>query len=180
LKHSISLEKNQIRLRAPEPEDTDLLYSWENDPSIWRLSNTLLPFSRHDIEQFILNSRTDIVSRKQARWMIDLRSGSEAETIGTIDLFDYDPMHRRAGLGILIKDEQKRNKGYAGTALEILIPYCFEVLALHQLYCNISDDNQASLALFKKHGFGISGTKKDWLLHDEKFSDEHFLQLIKK
>ncbi len=177
---SITFEKKEIRLRALEPEDVDLLYSWENDPNIWKLSNTLTPFSRHIIEQFVKNAQTDIYQSRQVRWMIDLISKNRPETIGTIDLFDFDPLHRRAGIGILIKDSSNREKGYAKSALEVLIDYSFKILELHQLYCNISEKNISSLALFKKQGFKVVGEKKEWIYENEEWQSEFLLQLLRR
>ena len=34
-----------IKLRALEPEDLELLYQWENNDSYWLISNTVSPFS---------------------------------------------------------------------------------------------------------------------------------------
>ncbi len=177
MKSGFSFTKNNIQLRAPEPEDIDLLYEWENDPTIWELSNTLVPISRLTIEQFIQDSRLDIYQTKQFRYMIDLISNKK-KAIGTIDLFDFDPFHKRVGVGILIKDVSQRRIGYASDALSVLIDYCFQVLCLHQVYCNISNDNQASLNLFQKIGFVITGEKKDWIQNREKWKNEFFLQLI--
>ena len=176
---SISFEKKGIRLRALEPEDIDLLYSWENDPDIWKLSNTLIPFSRHAIEQFVKNAQADIYQSRQVRWMIDLLSKNRTETIGTIDLFDFDPLNRRAGVGILIKDSLNRERGYASSSLEILFDYSFRILELHQLYCNISEKNISSLALFKKRGFKVVGEKKEWIYENEEWQSEFLLQLIR-
>ena len=47
------LENRSISLRAPEPEDLDLLYLWENEPSIWHVSGTLTPFSRYILKQYL-------------------------------------------------------------------------------------------------------------------------------
>ncbi len=173
-----SFIKNNIQLRAPEPEDINLLFEWENDPSIWELSNALIPVSRHTIEQFIQDSRLDIYQTKQFRYMIDLAISKGKETIGTIDLFDFDPFHKRVGVGILIKDLSQRRMGYASDALSILIDYCFQVLDLHQVYCNILDDNKASLDLFQKFGFIVTGEKKDWSQNHGKWKNEFLLQLI--
>jgi diamine N-acetyltransferase len=168
----------RILLRAPEPGDVEVLYAWENDPSVWQISNTLTPFSRYTLEQYILSSHLDIHSARQLRLMIDLiTSDKSGKTIGTIDLFDYEPLHRRAGIGILI-NKPNRGHGYASEALGLLIDYAFNTLQLHQLYCNISADNKKSLKLFQDHGFKIAGLKKDWLSVKNKWADEYFLQRI--
>ncbi|MGB1307659.1 MAG: GNAT family N-acetyltransferase [Oceanihabitans sp.] len=51
-------------------------------------------------------------------------------------------------------------------------------LDLHQLYCNISEDNNASKQLFTKQGFREIGLKKDWNLVKNKFKNEYIFQLI--
>jgi len=47
------LSYGKVRLRSLEPEDLELLYLWENDPSIWKVSNTLVPFSRFILRQYL-------------------------------------------------------------------------------------------------------------------------------
>ena len=114
------------------------------------------------MEQFIMNSQHDIYADRQLRLMI--RSGECFTTgnldIGRIDLFDFDPLNRRAGVGIFIVPEE-REKGYAAEALELLIRYCFEILQLHQLYCNITSGNDKSIRLFTNAGFVQCGIKKN-------------------
>lgn len=172
------LNGKTTRLRALEPSDLDLVYSWENDSSIWQLSNTLTPYSKYIIKQFIDNSHQDIFQLKQLRLMIEKTNEEEIQTIGTIDLFDFDPMHKRAGIGILIADSKERKKGYASDALDILIKYSFQTLQLHQLYCNITEDNTESIKLFQSKGFELIGTKKDWLIYPSGAKNELMFQLI--
>lgn len=172
------LTGKNLELRALEPSDVDLLYDWENDGKLWHLSNTLVPFSRFSLEQYVLNASHDIYAAKQLRLMIDKLGKLERKTIGAIDLFDFDPANRRAGLGILIV-KNERKKGFATEALTILMEYCFEVLHLHQLYCNISKDNEASLHLFHQLNFSTVGLKKEWLQVGSKWVDEYLLQKIK-
>ncbi|MCK5028700.1 MAG: GNAT family N-acetyltransferase [Bacteroidales bacterium] len=169
------LKGETTKLRAIEPYDLDIIHKWENDNSIWHLSNTITPFSKNIIKQFIDNSHLDIFQSKQLRLMIEKNNG---EVIGTIDLFDYDPLHKRAGIGILIAEKENRGKGYASDALDVLIKYCFSVLQLHQLFCNITDDNSESINLFTKKGFQLIGTKKDWLLFSDGTKNEYMYQLI--
>ena len=173
------LKGKNLELRALEPADVDLLYQWENDGKIWHVSNTVTPFSRFMLEQYVLNTEQDIFTTKQLRLMIDKVDGKKKKAIGNIDLFAFDPINKRAGIGILIISEE-RNKGYATEALKILLDYCFEVLHLHQVYCNISTDNEASLELFKKLKFNVIGVKKDWLHIRDKWVDEYLLQRVKE
>jgi diamine N-acetyltransferase len=50
---------------------------------------------------------------------------------------------------------------------------------MHQLYCNILENNNESMELFKKLGFVQAGIKKDWVKTTDGFLDEYFFQLIK-
>ncbi len=174
------LTGNRIKLRALEPSDIELLYLWENNSDIWPVSNTLVPFSRFILEKYIAESHMDIFQAKQLRLMIDNIAGPGVETVGAIDLFDFDPMHERAGIGILISDRKYMNRGYASDALELLINYSFTVLQLHQLYCNIDDDNKVSIKLFEKFGFRITGEKEDWNRTPGGWKNVYMLQLINR
>jgi len=176
----ILLTGDMVRLRAIEPSDLDILYDWENDPENWIVSNTNAPFSRHVLQKYIESAQTDIFEAKQLRLMIDRMepSAEESETVGVIDLFDFDPSHRRAGVGILIAKKEDRMEGLATEALSILIGYAFESLHLHQLYCNVTEDNQASLKLFKKFNFQIIGIKKDWIRKKNEWMDVYLFQRL--
>jgi diamine N-acetyltransferase len=173
----MSLQSTNIKLRALELTDIDFIYKWENDTNSWFVSNTLVPFSRYILEKYIESSHLDIYQTRQLRLMIVFNNSSETP-IGTIDLFDFDPFHNRAGIGILIAEKKHQKKGYASEALKLLIEYCFNTLQLHQLFCNIAQNNITSLNLFEKHNFEISGEKKQWLKDGNNWIDEYFLQLI--
>ena len=171
------LRGNSISLRALEPGDIDLLYKWENDESLWLVSGTVAPFSKHVLQQYLDNSHLDIYATRQLRLVIDVHEPANIN-IGFIDLFDYDPQHHRAGVGILIGDASQRGKGFANEALKMLIQYCFSTLHLHQLYCNVMADNAVSLKLFQQNGFTVVGNKKEWLFTNNAWVDEYLLQLI--
>ncbi|MCU0461997.1 MAG: GNAT family N-acetyltransferase [Bacteroidales bacterium] len=166
----------KVNLRALEPEDLEILYEWENNDSYWIISNTVTPFSKYTLKRYLENSHKNIYETGQLRLMIELIA--EKKTIGTIDIFDFDPFHKRAGLGILIADEKERKKGYAAMSLKCLISYCFNTLQLHQIFCNILSNNCESMDLFKKVGFVQIGLKKDWIKTSDGYLDEHMFQLI--
>jgi diamine N-acetyltransferase len=170
------MKYKEIKLRALEPEDLEVLYEWENNDSNWIISNTISPFSKYTLKRYLENSHKNIYETGQLRLMID--HIPDKITIGTIDIFDFDPFHKRAGLGILIANETYRRKGYASMSLTCLIDYCFKTLQLHQLFCNILSNNHESMDLFKKQGFVQTGVKKEWINASDKYLDEHIFQLI--
>ncbi len=170
------LTGKKIKLRAIEPSDVDLLYNWENDFELWKVSSTLKPFSKNIIKKYIELEHQDIFQSKQLRFMIETTGKSE-ETIGMIDIFDYDPYANRAGVGIMIH-ENFREKGFALDALQVLEEYCFRYLNFHQLYCNISEQNEISIRLFKNAGFETTCLRKDWIFTGEKYENVFFLQKL--
>lgn len=172
----MSLNGNKINLRALEPEDLEFLFQIENDESFWEISHTQKPFSRYMLKQYLESAHLDIYETKQLRFIIE--ETATKKQVGMIDLFDYNPQHKRAGVGILIHPDFQK-KGFASEALSLLINYSFSHLQLHQLYANITSDNRQSISLFKKHNFFQVGIKKDWILSKGKFKDEVLFQLIK-
>jgi diamine N-acetyltransferase len=172
------MKYKEIKLRALEPEDLELLYDWENNSDYWIISNTVSPFSRYTLKRYIENSHKNIYETGQIRLMID--HIADKQTIGAIDIFDFDSYHKRAGIGILIAREDYRRKGLATMALTCLIEYCFKTLLLHQLFCNILENNNESIDLFKKLGFKEIGIKKDWISTDDGFLNEILFQLVKE
>ncbi len=173
--NSKKLEYGKVRFRALEPEDIDLLFEWENNLKIWEVSNTNEPFSKYILAKYIKESQRDIYESKQVRMVIETLKG---KAVGAIDLFDFEPFHFRAGVGIMIHDEKDRKQGYAKDALELLCNYAVNHLRLHQLYANITEDNLASIHLFSNNGFALCGTKKDWRNTQEGWKTELMFQKI--
>ncbi|WP_396161584.1 GNAT family N-acetyltransferase [Flavobacterium sp.] len=172
----MTLKGKNIYLRALEPEDLDFIYALENNESIWEVSNTQTPYSRFLIRQYLENAHQDIYEAKQLR--LAICHNETAETLGLIDIFDFDPKNNRAGVGILIGSQAYRSKGTGSEALELVIKYSFQQLQVHQLYANIGSDNEISLQLFTKFGFQKIGIKKDWNKVNNDYKDELLFQLI--
>lgn len=171
----ITLKGEYVYLRALEPEDLEFVHAVENDESIWEISNTQTPYSKFIIKQYLENAHKDIYEVKQLRLVI---SSYEDVPLGMIDIYDFDFKNNRAGIGILVKETNNRGKGYGTEALKLLVSYCFTHLGLHQLYCNISEENKTSIKLFENQGFKKVGLKKDWNYINSSYKDEYLFQLI--
>lgn len=169
------LENSYIRLRATEPEDLDILCKWENDTTLWEYGASVTPYSRFALKQYLIETKHDLYSDRQVRLMVV--NSNNGRAIGAIDLYDFDPFHRRAGVGILI-DSEFREMGYGLMALELLEEYAFKFLNLKQLYAIIPEKNIGSRELFTKAEYTQSGILNDWLSKGNLFENVLVMQKI--
>lgn len=175
-KSRLDLENEKILLRKPEPEDIDFLSSLENNQQYWWVSDTRTPFSRWQIKQHIENSVYDIFTNKELRLIITNKEDNSK--IGVVDLFDYDPMHDRVGIGIIIMPEFQNQK-FAEQTLSIITDYCFNVLNINQIWCNIDAENIVSIKLFEKAKFVKCGVLKQWKKLGKLYCDVFVYQFIR-
>ena len=171
------LKGDKVFLRAVEPSDATLLMLWENNTENWKVTDTEVPFSLHGIMQLI-DQQQDFRATGLLRFVI-----CEVESerpVGTIDLYDADFRNGNAAVGILIANQQSRNKGYALQSLELMLNYTEKVLDLHNVTCSIQATNQESIHLFEKAGFQKVGVRKEWFRVQGKRIDEMIYQLCLK
>lgn len=171
----MNIEGTVCRLRALEIEDIEAMYGWENDTEVWRVSGSVAPFSRNVLRRLIDEQQFDIYATRQMRLVIECATSGKA--VGAVDLFEFDPHHRRAGVGIIVAPPYRR-QGYALDALLTLERYAKEVLMLHQLWCSAGADNKASLSLFAKAGYAECGRRREWILSTDGATDEVLMQKI--
>ncbi len=163
-----------IHLRAIEPEDLDLLYRIENDVKLWDVGTSNVPYSRYTLHDYVANASDDIYVDRQVRMMVE---NEKNETVGIVDLVNFDPGNRRTEVGIIILSAYRRN-GYAAATLSQIAEYALRVLHLHQLFAFIDQRNEASVCLFRKMGYQQSAIIKDWLYDGQHYHDALLMQLV--
>ena len=126
----MNIEGKRVTLRALEIEDLDAMYGWENDMSVWRVSGSIAPFPRNILSRLIDEQQFDIYATRQMRLVIECNKDGVA--VGAVDLFEFDPQNRRAGIGVIVAPPYRR-QGFAADALLCIERYAREVLHLHQL-----------------------------------------------
>ncbi len=169
------LEDDKIKLRAPEPGDVDRMFSWENDTKEWDNGCVVAPYSRLQIWEYIQNYEADIFKSRQLKFVVvDKMSGIN---VGMVDVFDFDPINKRASVGIYI-DEDYRKQGMATRSVTLLLTYCKEFIGMHQLSCIISVDNKECYNVFNKIGFSTSGRLKSWIKVKNAYKDALLLQFV--
>ena len=107
---------NGIRLRAPEPEDLEVMFRFENATDVWEMSNTTGPYSRFQLKQYIEQTQNDLFADRQLRLMIE---NGNRQVVGMVDVCSFDPLHNRAEVGIMV-DKSCRRQGIGRNALALL------------------------------------------------------------
>lgn len=161
-----------VQLRSLQPKDFEVLVAIENDPKLWRYSNQNIPYSEEVLSAYIENQHRSVFDVRQKRFVI---TNATQIPIGFIDLFDFEIVHQRAGVGIVILEEY-RNMGYGKKSLLLLEVYAINKLNIKNLYANIGAENQPSIQLFSSSGFERVGVKKNWNFYDGSYHDEYLFQ----
>ena len=144
----ICIKGEKIILRSVDSSDIDTILLWENSSSEPLYGVYEETFSREDVVQFVENQqRYSLAENEQLRLMICSHDG---ERLGALDLTEYDG--EKAFVSILIFDVCNRRKGFAESALRLVIDYVCS-LGLRELCANILPENLPSISLFKKTGF---------------------------
>lgn len=169
------MEGKNVILRCIEPYDIDVIYRWENDESLWETTSVSAPYSVKVIEDYIANYNPDIFVSKQLRLIVELKKTNEV--IGSIDLYDFDPVNNRLMIGFLIEKKYRR-EGYATEAVEIALGYCFDRLGVHTVGAIASSDNEASRKLLETMGFKINGRFRSWIRRGNTYCDAYFYQKL--
>ena len=169
------LSNDTITLRSLEPTDLETLYRWENDTALWTVSDTVAPYSREALWQYLEQYTGDIYSQRQLLLMII--SNADGTPIGTIDYLNFDPLNNRAELGLFIAAE-RRGKGHGREALELLTAYSRDHIGLRQLYVYIALDNTVCLNLFENFGYRRVGILQSWVKRGSVYRDVALLQMM--
>ena len=160
-------------LRALEPSDLDWLYTIENDASLWHLGISKEPWSKAVLASYIDAQPGNLLRDGQLRLVFEV----DGAAVGAVDIYDYDAITRKGGIGIVLSPEA-RGKGLAKSALEAFQKYLFGTLGMQMLYAVVPQSNPASQALFESLQFEQSGRLKHWIIKDGQFEDAHLYQLI--
>ena len=161
---------DNLILRTPLLSDFDDLLSWENDLKNNQYTDLPVFYTPSQIEDF-LNSDHDLLLQNQIRYIIELNSSA----VGCIDLYDYDMVNSRAGVGIYV-DSNFRSKGIASKSLELLKSISIEKYLIFNLYADIMSGNKSSIKIFEKANFIKNGIKSNWIRTENSFEDVLFYQ----
>jgi len=148
----MKISGNTIVLRPLEKVDLELKIRWYNDPQV---NQFLL------LEERLVRDKTlkwfDAISQDRTRMDLIIEN-DDSEPVGIAGLVNIDKNNRTAESFIVIGETAYWGRGVMIEALELLLKWTFDNLALEKIWALALPTNVASIVSMKKLGYQIEGT----------------------
>jgi [ribosomal protein S5]-alanine N-acetyltransferase len=169
------LETNRLVLRKIKNDDANSMLKYLSDQEVMKYYG-MEPFntinealSEISWYETIQNNKTGL------RWGITLKE--EGEVIGSCGFHNTVSRHYRAEIGFELSKEHW-GKGIASEAIETIIRYGFEHLALQRIEALIEPENVPSQKLVEKQGFVREGLLRSYEFTGGKFDDLYMYSVL--
>lgn len=166
-----------VRLRAIEPDDLEQLLVWRNQPEFRRYFREYRELSSENQQQWY---KTKVLNDPSTR-MFSIVADRSGEIMGACGLCYIDWVNRNADFSIYVGYKNLYiDDVYAIDAARQLLKYGFEELALHRIWAEIYDFDQAKKKLFDRLGFALEGRHRETHWAEGVWHDSHFYGLLDK
>ena len=165
-----------VFLTPLEERDLDLIYSWQNSPSLRDLTMGFrFPIQKDAVRDW-LKSIKEQNTRTRVVFAIRVRDA----LVGTISLHSIDQFQRKAFLGIYIGDSSERSKGIGYISTCLILDYAFNGLDFRKVSLEVVATNSSAIALYDRIGFVREGTRRKEYFVDGKCIDTHLYGMLKE
>ena len=145
------LESAKIKLRQPVQADAEFIHFMRNDSRVNKFVQRPVTQNIEEAKLFIDQRHQDFFYKNGIYWCVELKT--TGFTVGTVTLWNMNLEEKQAELGFeLHPDFQKR--GLMTEAANLVIDFGFKGLALEKLIAITSPENEPSIVLLEKLGFG--------------------------
>ncbi len=146
------------------------------------------PINSGDIEMLWFRQNDLISDVDQQRWfdsqsrdptvrMYIITTGM-GDPVGVCGLTSLDLVNQRAEFSLYIAFDHQR-QGYGTSAMELLLEHGFNSYPLNQIYGELYEGN-CGLAICKKLGMSVDGTRREFYFRDGQFIDSHLVSITRR
>ena len=144
------LRGKKVILRAIERDDLRRIWEIRNDEAVEVMAfGPPIPRSMAEMEAWF-DKR--LAERDSNVFAIEV----DGQVVGTCNLRDIDPVHRRAELGISLASEAI-GKGYGSDSIRVLLDLAFTHMNLHKVSLDTLASNEPGLRAYRACGFVETG-----------------------
>ena len=171
-----TINASRVSLRWISEEDVDALYRIFSHAEVMRYWSTPPLADRNAAVKLLHEIHDDFRGETFLKWGIARRT--DDALIGTATLFNLNLDSHRAEIGYCL-DRAEWRKGYMNEALQALLAYAFDELALHRIEADVDPRNTASIKTVERLGFQREGYLRErWQVNGE-IQDTVFYGLLR-
>lgn len=173
------LETERLILRELRYTDVEAVHRYLSNPEVTRYLATQSP--RFEETQYLVNFLISLFERDEGfRWGITLKSGDAAgRVIGTCGYHAWAKDHFRAEIGYELAGDYW-GRGIMAEAIEALLAFGFEEMALNRIEAMVLVGNKASAGFLEKLGFQQEVLLREYEFVRGKFRDVLLFSLLSK
>lgn len=173
MKYFQKIKGDRIYLSPVNIEDKEIYTKWMNDKEIaTNIGCYHKTFSLLSEEKWLQKASNDY------HFAIILIENNEL--IGNVSLRKINPVDQTGELGIIIGQEENRNKGYGKEAIKLILNYGFNTLNLNNVIIKVYSFNKRAINAYNKVGFKKIGTRRESTYKDGKMYDTIYMDMLKR
>jgi len=171
-----TINAGRVTLRWITEKDVDVLYRIFSHTEVMQYWSTPPLADRNAAVKLLHEIHDGFRRHALLKWGIVRRT--DDAFIGTTTLFNLDLGNHRAEIGYGL-GRAHWGKGYMNEALQALLAYAFEELALHRIEADVDPRNSASIRTVERLGFQREGYLRErWQVNGE-IQDTLFYGLLR-
>lgn len=164
---------DRIYLSPRNQEDVEIFVKWLNDFEVTDY------IGRSQSIMTIEGEKEYLTEKKNNNMAFAIVKLADDKMIGTIGFDKIDYTNRVGTLGIMIGEQENREKGYGSEAINLLLDYGFNYLNFNSINLEVMDFNKRGISCYKKCGFKEMGRRRENLWLNGKYHDELLMDILK-
>ena len=170
------IKGKKIYLSKVERENIEHLRGWRTDPELRKYFREHKELNKDNQIIWYENK----VLKDPNQYNFEIRDNTNNLLIGHCGLYYINWTSRTAEFGIYIGDKEYRKGGYGSDALRTLISYGFNDLNMNRIWCEVYNNNEGALEVYKHVGFIYEGKLRENYYNEGKYWDSHIMGMLKK
>ena len=176
MKYFKKLVGDKIYLSPRNIEDAELYVKWMNDFDVTDFTGRTSQIMDIEGEKEYLSS----ASKKTNTFSFAIVKQENDRLIGSAGLEKIDYINRVATLGIMIGEQENREKGYGTETINLLLDFGFNYLNLNNINLYVMEFNPRAIACYKKCGFKEMGRRRKTVFLNGKYYDKLYMDILKE
>ena len=166
---------DRIYLSPMNIEDAEKFTKWMNDFNVTDGINSSSKIMGLEAEKEWIENVL-----KENQYVFAIVKKETDELIGNCSIINISHKNRIGTLGIMIGEEENRNKGYGQETLKLLLDYGFNYLNLNNIGIDVLSFNERAVACYKKLGFKEIGRRRETHYINGKYYDHIMLDMLSR